>query len=210
MALNSSVRVRELIKQYHSAQQRMTRATKKLRDHMQHYPQLQEILHNGSECEKWLRLTIITNQPFRDLNSIHRFFNWVHTDHLAKLNQKSNANNCYTSRQLQKHKMLFDNGCPWLKTGMDYDAMGQKWYHRLIMSLSHYPGFNNHNHSNQLHTVSPPISPVNHRIPIPPVSPDKARSFHHHHCQPSKGEWDRQKIYGQCCKVFDESGQGWI
>jgi hypothetical protein len=54
-ALDSSARVREMIKQHHSGQQRKTQATKKLGDLWQHYPELQEILSDSSRSEKWMR-----------------------------------------------------------------------------------------------------------------------------------------------------------
>jgi len=43
-ALHNSGRVREMIKQHHSAQERKTWAIKKLRDRWQHHPKLQEII----------------------------------------------------------------------------------------------------------------------------------------------------------------------
>jgi hypothetical protein len=47
-----SVRVREVIKQHHTAQQRKTQATKELGDLWQHYPEIQEILRDSSRCQK--------------------------------------------------------------------------------------------------------------------------------------------------------------
>jgi len=54
-ALNSSGRVRDMIKQYHSAQQRKTRAMKELGDVWQHNPELQEMLSDSSRSEKWMQ-----------------------------------------------------------------------------------------------------------------------------------------------------------
>lgn len=60
-ALDSSSRVREMIMQHHSGQQRKTRATKKLGDLWQHDPEIQEILIDSSGSEMWMRLTTIDN-----------------------------------------------------------------------------------------------------------------------------------------------------
>jgi len=65
-ALDSSGRVRELMNQHHTVQHRKTRATEKLGDLWQHYRELQEILSNSSRSEKWMQLTAIANQTFRD------------------------------------------------------------------------------------------------------------------------------------------------
>jgi len=50
-AVDSSGRVPEMIKQHHTAQQRKTRAMKKLGDRWQYYPRLQEILDDSIESE---------------------------------------------------------------------------------------------------------------------------------------------------------------
>jgi len=60
-ALDSSSRVREMIKQHRTAQQRKARAMKKLGDLWQQYPELQEILSDSSGSQKWMRLTVIAN-----------------------------------------------------------------------------------------------------------------------------------------------------
>jgi hypothetical protein len=65
-AFDSSGRVREIITQHHTVQQRKARTTKMLGDLWQHYPELQEILSDSSGCEKCMRLTAIANQTSRD------------------------------------------------------------------------------------------------------------------------------------------------
>jgi hypothetical protein len=174
-ALDSSGRVREMIKQHHTAQQRKTRATKKLGDLWQHYPELQEILSDSSGSEKWMRLTAIANQTSRDPGLAKRCLNLAYVNRLTKLNRKSKANKWYTSGDFQEAKKLLDNDCPQLEEGIDYEAMGLKWYRGLVMPLSYYPGMDDRNHANRLHTISPSVPPADHGIPVPPPSPDKSK-----------------------------------
>jgi len=174
-ALDSSSRVREMIKQHHSAQQRKTRATKKLGDLWQHYPELQEILSDSSGSEKWMRLTAIANQTSRDPGLAKRCLNRAYVNRLTKLNRKSKANKWYTSGDFQEAKKLLDNGCPQLEEGINYKAMGLKWYRGLVMPLTYYPGMDDRNNANRLHTISPSVPPADHGIPVPPPSPDKSK-----------------------------------
>jgi len=53
--------------------------------------------------------------------------------------------------------------------------MGLKWYCMLVMPLSYYPGTDDHNHANQLQTISPSVPPADHLIPIPAPSPCKGK-----------------------------------
>jgi len=71
-ALDSSGRVREMLKQHHSGQQRQTQATKKLGDLWQRYPELQGILSDSSGSVKSMRLTTMTNQTSRDPGFVKR------------------------------------------------------------------------------------------------------------------------------------------
>jgi hypothetical protein len=103
-AFDSSGRVREMIKQHHTAQQRKARATKKLGDLWQHYPELQEILSNSSGSEKWMRLTAIANHTSRDPGLAKRYLNLAYVNHLTKLNRKSKVNKWYTSGNFQEAK----------------------------------------------------------------------------------------------------------
>ena len=91
-ALDSSGMVSEMIKQHHSAQQRKSRATKKLGDLWLHYPELQEILSESSGNEKWMRLTTIANQISRDPARAKRCLNPAYVNRLTRLNHKSKAN----------------------------------------------------------------------------------------------------------------------
>jgi len=78
----------------------------------------------------------------------------------------------YTSGAFQEAKMLLDNGCPELEEGIDYEAMGLKWYWGLVMPLSYYPGMDDHNHANQLGIISSSVPPADHEISGPPPSPN--------------------------------------
>jgi hypothetical protein len=60
-ALDSSGRVREMIQQPHTAQQRKTQAMKNLGDFWQHYPKRQEFLTDSSGGKKCVKLTAIAN-----------------------------------------------------------------------------------------------------------------------------------------------------
>ncbi|KAF8241182.1 hypothetical protein K440DRAFT_638091 [Wilcoxina mikolae CBS 423.85] len=96
-ALDRSGRVREMMKQHHSTQQRKTRATKKLGDLWQHHLELQEILSDSIGSEKWLRLTAIASQTSRYPELAKRCLNHTYVNRLTKLNRKSKANKWYTS-----------------------------------------------------------------------------------------------------------------
>jgi len=181
-ALDSSGRVREMIKQHHTAQQRKTRATKKLGNLWQHYSELQEILSDSSGSEKWMRLTAIANQTSRDRGLANRCLNLAYVNRLTKLNRKSKANKWYTSGDFQEAKKFLDNGCPQLEEGINYEAMGLKWYRGLVMPLSYYMGMDDRNNANRLRTIPPSvppadhgIPPADHGIPVPPPSPDKSK-----------------------------------
>jgi len=195
-AIDSSGRVREMIKQHHTPQQRKTRATKKLGNLWQHYPEHQEILSDSSESEKWMRLTAIANQTSRDPGLAKRCLNLAYVNRLTKLNPKSKANKWYSSGVFQQAKKLLDNGCPQLEEGINYRAMGLKWYRGLVMPLSHYTGMDDGNNANWLRTISPSIPPAEHGIPpadhgippadhgippadhglpVPPPSPDRSK-----------------------------------
>jgi hypothetical protein len=50
--------------------------------------------------------------------------------------------------------------------------MGLKWYWGLIMPFSYFPTMDEHNHANQLHTISPSELPANYQTPVPLVSPN--------------------------------------
>jgi len=183
-ALDSSGRVKEMIKQHHTAQHRKIRATKKLGNLWQHYPELQEILRDSSRSEKWMRLTVIANQTSRDPGLAKRCLNLAYVNRLTKLNHKSKANKWYTSGDFQEAKKLLDNGGPQLEEGINNEAMGLKWYRVLVMPLSYYPGMDDRNNANWLRTISPSVPPADHGIPradhgipVPPPSPDKSKMF---------------------------------
>jgi len=74
-AHDSSGRVREMIKQHHSAQQRETRVTKKLGDRWRHNPKHEEIISNSSGSARWMRLTAIAIQTSSDPGLGKRFLN---------------------------------------------------------------------------------------------------------------------------------------
>jgi hypothetical protein len=126
--LDSSGRVREMINQYHSAQQRKTRATKKLGALGQHYAEQPEILSDSTGREKWMQLTLIANQTSRDPRLKKRCLKCPYVNHLTKPNRNLKANKCYVSGDIQEAKKLLDNGCPQLEEGIDYKAMGLQWY----------------------------------------------------------------------------------
>jgi hypothetical protein len=148
-ALDSSGRVREMIKQHHTAQQRKTKATKKLGNLRQHYPKLQAILSDSTGSEKWMRITAIPNQTSRDPGLAKRCLNLAYVNRLTKLNRKSKVNMWYTSRDFQEAKTLFDKGCPQLEEGINYEAMGLKLYRGLVMPLSYYLGMDDCNNANR-------------------------------------------------------------
>jgi hypothetical protein len=174
-ALDSSGRVREMIKQHQSAQQRKTRATKKLGDLWQHYSELQEILSDSRGSEKWMRLTTITNQTSRDPGLAMKCLNCPYVTRLTKRNRKLKANKWYTSGDFQEAKIMLDNGCPQLEDGIAYQAMGLKSYLGLVMPLTYYPGMDDCNNAHRLLTISPSVPPADPGIPVPPPSPDKSK-----------------------------------
>ena len=206
-ALDRSGRVREMIKQHHSAQQRKARATKKLGDLWQHYPELQEILGDSNGSEKWLRLAAIANQTSRDPELAKRCLNRAYVNRLTKLNRKSKANKWYTSGDFQEAKKLLDNGCPQLEEGIDYEAMGLKWYRGLVMPLGYYPSMDDRDHANRLRTISPSVPPADHEIPVPPPSPDKSKMLPPP-TPPTKGkEKDEGKVGGLLMDLAEDGSE---
>ena len=99
-ALDSSGRVREMIKHYDTAQQLKTRAMKKLVDLEQRYPELQGILSDSSGSEKWMRSTAIDHQPSRDLGITKWCLNCAYVNRLITLKQKSKVIKRYASGEL--------------------------------------------------------------------------------------------------------------
>jgi len=181
-ALDRSGRVREMMKQPYSAQQRKTLATKKVADLSQHNPKLQEILSDSSGSEKWMQLTAIANLTSRDPRLVKRWLNCAFIYRFTKFNLKSTAYKWYTFADFHEAKTMWDNGCPQLEEGIDYEAMGLKWYRGLLMPHSYYPGMDDHDHTNWLHTISPSVPPANHGtppadhgIPVPPPSPAQSK-----------------------------------
>jgi len=164
-ALDSSGREREIIKHHHSAQLRNTQAMKKLGDLCQLYPELQEIVSDTSGSENWIWSTAITNWTSRHLDLLMWCFNRVFINILSKLNLKSNSIKGYTSRDFHKDKKLLDYGCPQLKEGIDYEAMGLKWYGRLVLLLTDYPATDDRRNANALRILSPSVPPADHGIP---------------------------------------------
>jgi len=208
-ALNSSDRVREMIKQHHSAQQRKTWARKMEGNQWQHYPKLQEILGDSSGSEKWLQLTAIANQTSRDPELAKRWLNRAYVNRLTKQHRKSKANRWYISGVFQEPEMLLDNGCPQLEDGIDYKAMGLKWYQGLVMPLGFYPGMDDRDHANQLHTISPSVPPADHEMPIPPPSPNKSKMLPPP-TPPTKGkekEMDESNIGGRLMDLAENGSE---
>ena len=181
-ALDSSSRVREMVKQHHTAQQRKTWGTKKMGVLWQHYPEHQEILTDSTGSEKWMRLTAIANETSRDPVFAKRCLNLADVNHLTNLDCKSKANKWYISGDFQDAKKLLDTGCPQLEEGINYDAMGLKWSQGLVMPLRYYPGMDDRNNANRLRTMTPSVPPADHRILptdhgilVRPPPPDKSK-----------------------------------
>jgi hypothetical protein len=71
--------------------------------------------------------------------------------------------------------MLLDISYPQLEEGIDCQAMGLKWYQRLVSPLRYYPAMHDCNHAKELPTISLSVLPTNHKISIPPPSPDMCK-----------------------------------
>jgi len=87
-ALDSSCRVREMIKQHQAAQQTKTWATMKLEDLWQHNPELQGMLSNSGGSEKWMELTAIAKQTSRDAGLAKPCLNCPYVNRHAKLKKE--------------------------------------------------------------------------------------------------------------------------
>jgi hypothetical protein len=127
-ALDSSGRVREMINQHHTAQQKKMQATKTLGNLWPHYPELQEMLSDSTGSQKWMRLTAIANETSSDPGLGKRCLNLTYANRPTTQHCKSKANKWYTSGDFQEAKKLLDNGCPQVEEGINYVAMGLKWY----------------------------------------------------------------------------------
>ena len=144
----------------------------------------------------------VGSKTSRDPWLVKRCLHRAYVNRLTKLNSNSIANTWYTSCDFQEVKKLLYIGCPQLVEGIDYEAMGLKWYRGLVMPLTYYPRMDDGNNPNRLTTISrsvphaehrippaghgtppadhgtPPtnhgIPPADHEIPIPPPSPNKS------------------------------------
>jgi len=88
-AFNNSGRVREIIKQHHSARHRKTQATKKLGDLWRYHPKIQGILNHANRTENWMRFTTIANQMSSDSEWANWCLNHAYINLLTRLNWKS-------------------------------------------------------------------------------------------------------------------------
>ena len=95
-----------------------------------------------------------------------RSHNHAYINSVSKVNEKAKANKCNTSGDNQTLKMLLDTYCSWLVEGIDYEAMGLKWRQGILIPLSYVPGLDNHNHANQLRTISPCVLLTDREIPL--------------------------------------------
>jgi hypothetical protein len=75
-----------------------------------------------------MRLTAIANQTSRDPGLAKRCLNLAYVNRPTKQNRKSKVNKWYTSGDFPEPKKLLDNGCLQLEEGINYVAMGLKWY----------------------------------------------------------------------------------
>jgi len=71
--------------------------------------------------------------------------------------------------------MLLDNDYPQLEEGINYEAIGPKWYRGLVMPLRDYPGMDDCHHANRLRTISPSVPPSDPGIHVPPPSHDDSK-----------------------------------
>jgi hypothetical protein len=105
-ALDSAGRVREMLSEHHSAQQRKTRARKKLGDLWQHHLELQEILNDTSERGELIRLTTMDNQISRDSRLVKRCLNCASINRIANQTGKLAGKKWYTSDHFQEGNKL--------------------------------------------------------------------------------------------------------
>jgi len=157
---------------------------KQLGDLWQHYPELQEIQGDSNGSEKWLWMPAIANRTSRDPEIMKRCLKCAYVNRLAKLKWKKKSNKWYTSSDVLEAKKLLDNGCPQLEEGIDYEAMGLKWYRGLVMPLGYYHSMDDSIHANQRDTIWPIVLPANNGIPpanpgihIPPPSSDTSKTL---------------------------------
>ncbi|KAF8253562.1 hypothetical protein K440DRAFT_641839 [Wilcoxina mikolae CBS 423.85] len=90
--IDSSGRIREIVKQHNTMQKNKDCATKKLEDYWQQSPELLEILNEGDGSEKWLRLSALATQTTKDSELAKRYLNYVYVSHIIKLGWKSKVN----------------------------------------------------------------------------------------------------------------------
>jgi len=75
-----------------------------------------------------MQLTVIANQTSRDYSFAKKCVNRAYVTHVSKLNRKSIVHKWYTSGDFQEAKWFLHNAFPQLVEGIDYKAMGLKWY----------------------------------------------------------------------------------
>jgi len=85
------------------------------------------------------------------------YLNRAQVNCLSKLNQKSKVSEWYTSADDWAAKKLLDSDLPPLEECINYEPNGQKWYWGLVMLIRYYPGMDDQNHADRLHTISPSV-----------------------------------------------------
>jgi hypothetical protein len=77
------------------------------------------------------------------------------------------------------------------------------------MSVINYPGMDDCNHTNQLHTIAPSVAPAGHEISVPPLSPDMSKMLPPP-TPPTKGkemEKDASKVGGLLIDLADNGSE---
>jgi hypothetical protein len=162
--IDSSGRVREMVKQHNTAQKNKDSATVKLGDYWQQSPELLEVLNKGDGSEKWLRLTALATQTAKYPELAKRCLNYTYVSHIIQLRWESKVKGWYMSADFKEAtgKALAAKGCLVTNQEINLRKMGLKLYRGLVMPIACYPFKED---QSRLCTLSPSVPPVNCQVP---------------------------------------------
>ncbi|KAF8243729.1 hypothetical protein K440DRAFT_636810 [Wilcoxina mikolae CBS 423.85] len=160
--IDSSGRIREMVKQLNTVQNNKDRATKTLGEYWQQSSKVLEILNEGDGSEKLLRLTALATRTAKDPELAKRCLNYAYVSRIIKLGRKSKVYRWYTSADFKEAKVLLEKECPVVNEEINLEKMGLKLYRGLVMPVAYYPFKED---QSRIRTLSPSALPPNRQIP---------------------------------------------
>ncbi|KAF8241224.1 hypothetical protein K440DRAFT_646639 [Wilcoxina mikolae CBS 423.85] len=150
--MDSSGRIREMVKQHNTAQNNKDCATKKLGYYWHQSPELLEILNEGDGTTRTAKYPQLAKL----------YLNYAYVSHIINLGWTSKVNRWFTSADFKEAKGSFEKGCPVVNQEINLEIMGSKLYRGVVMPVAYYL-FLEEQCCTRTHSLSAP--PPNHLIP---------------------------------------------